>query len=229
VLKSGFWEVVKTNFMIHKKLNSVLSALLLGTILLMGPAIGRQTAYAGPRNAAQGRKGGASAHKNESKNDNGDARTSAENLPPQWVNHLQEMSPEDQERFLKNNERFRKLPPQQQAQIRQRLRYWNGLSPDEKQALRDRQRVWEQLTPEQREYAQREILPKWQKLPDERKQMVLSRMRTLSGLNETDRAAKLNDPNFMRGLTPEEQDMLKNLNSLRGGPAEAAPLAVPNQ
>ena len=68
-------------------------------------------------------------------------------LPPVWIERLQDMPPAQQERFLANNERFRSLPPQRQDQIRKRLQVWNSLTPDQRQALIERQLVWEQMTP----------------------------------------------------------------------------------
>ena len=53
-------------------------------------------------------------------------------LPPRWVERLQGMTPEEQEKFLSNNARFRSLPPEQQARIRQRLQNWNHLSPEQR-------------------------------------------------------------------------------------------------
>lgn len=145
------------------------------------------------------------------------------NIPSDWAGRLRQMSPEEQDRFLRNNERFQNLPPQQQAQIRERLRSWNGMNPNEREALRDRQRIWEQLSPQQRDYVRRDLLPKWQQMPEERRQVLLSRMRVLGSTNPADRAAKLNDPNFMRGLSPDEQDMLRNLSALRGGTGGGPP------
>ncbi len=62
-------------------------------------------------------------------------------LPPRWIDRLQAMTPTEQEKFLNNNERFRRLPPERQAQIRQRLQVWNGLSPEQRQTLVERERV----------------------------------------------------------------------------------------
>ncbi len=73
-------------------------------------------------------------------------------LPPRWVERLQEMTPGEQEKFLNNNARFRSLPPEQQTRIRQRLQTWNNLSPEQRQTLLQRERVLEQMTPEQRRY-----------------------------------------------------------------------------
>lgn len=138
-------------------------------------------------------------------------------LPPRWVERLQEMTPEEQEKFLSNNERFRSLPPEQQARIRQRLQNWNNLSPEQRQTLQQRERVLAQMTPEQRRYVRQTLLPQWQSLPPERRQVVLGKLRDLHDLSDSARAAKLNDESFMNGLAPDEREMLRGLSSLRVG------------
>lgn len=62
----------------------------------------------------------------------------ANNLPPKAIERLQDMPPNRQEQFLRNNQRFQNLPPEQQAQIRERLQAWNRLTPEQQQNLRDR-------------------------------------------------------------------------------------------
>ena len=136
-------------------------------------------------------------------------------LPPKWVENLRDMSPEEQQRFMQNNERFQSLPAQRQAQIRQNLENWNRLSPTERNALRDRARILEQMSPQQRVYLQRVLLPEWQQLPPQRRQLINGRLHTLQGMSPADRQAALGDPQFMRGLSPEEQSMVRDLNSLR--------------
>ena len=59
-----------------------------------------------------------------------------EGLPPKWVENLRDMPPEDQERFMQNNERFKSLPPQRQEQIRQNLQRWNSLTPEQQDVLK---------------------------------------------------------------------------------------------
>ena len=136
-------------------------------------------------------------------------------VPPKWVARLREMSPEEQERFLRNNARFRSLPPERQAQIRANLQRWNSLTPQQRNAIRDRERLWERLTPEQREYVRTQLLPKWQTLPPQRKEIVQERLRDLRGLSEADRQSKLTDENFLRGLDPDEREILRGLSNLR--------------
>jgi hypothetical protein len=144
-------------------------------------------------------------------------------LPPKAIERLQELPPEKQEQFLRNNERFNSLPPQQQAQIRQRLEAWNRLTPDQQQALRDRQRVWEQMTPDQRKYVQQSLFPRWQQLPPPRRQALLQRLHSLRNMSEADRQAKLNEPAFTEGLNPEDREMLGQLAHLHVGMAPDTP------
>jgi Protein of unknown function (DUF3106) len=144
-------------------------------------------------------------------------------LPPQAIERLQDMPPAQQERFLRNNQRFLSLTPQEQDQIYQRLQAWNRLTPDQKQALRDRQQVWEQMTPEQQKNVRESLFPRWQQLPADRRQAILQRLHSLRNMSEADRQAKLNDPAFVQGLNPEDHEMLKQLAHLHVGMAPDPP------
>lgn len=139
-------------------------------------------------------------------------------LPPKWVDNLQQMSPEEQERFMRNNARFQNLPPERQQQIRNRLQQWNRLTPEQRNAFEQRERVLESLTPEQRNYIRTQLLPQWRALPQERRQVLLGRLRALQGMNDQQREDLLNDPKFTQGLSPDEQNVLKGLNTLRNPP-----------
>lgn len=141
-------------------------------------------------------------------------------LPPRWLERVQEMSPEQQERFLANNERFKSLPRERQAQIRRNLQQWNSLTPQQRMELRERERVWDALSPEEKRHVREELLPKWRQLPPQRRQTMLAHLRELHGLSQEQRAAKLNDPKFLEGLSPDEQGMLRDLSNLRLGPPE---------
>jgi Protein of unknown function (DUF3106) len=142
-------------------------------------------------------------------------------IPPQWIERLQEMSPQQQERFFRNNERFRGLPAEQKAQIRQSLKAWNSLPAEQRQALLERQQVWQQLTPDQQRQVRETLLPKWQSLPAKRRQAILTKLRELRGLDDSQRAAKLNDESFLDSLNPDDRQMLRDLSSLRVGDAGA--------
>jgi Protein of unknown function (DUF3106) len=140
-------------------------------------------------------------------------------LPPKWVENLRNMSPEEQERFMRNNARFQSLPPQRQEQIRRILANWNRLTPEQRNAMRNREQILERLTPEERAEVQHDLLPRWQKLPQNRRELIQGRLRVLGGMTPEERQQKLQDPDFMRGLNPNEQDLLRKLSDLRVGPA----------
>jgi Protein of unknown function (DUF3106) len=136
-------------------------------------------------------------------------------LPPRWVGRLRQMSPQEQEKFLQNNERFRNLPPQRQAQIRQQLQRWNKLTPAQRQTLLNRAQVWNRLTPKQQNYVRDTLLPQWQNTPPARRQAILGKLRELRGLDEDQRTAKLNDGSFLGDLNSEDRQMLRDLSNLR--------------
>ena len=155
-------------------------------------------ANAGPSNVLQGRIG---------------------NLPPQWIDQIEEMDPPQQERFLSNNERFRSLPAQRQAQIRRRLRAWNGLALEQREAVLERQQIWEQLPPAKRRQVRESLLPRWQTLPAARRQAILGKLRELRELHGDQRDARLSDESFLETLSTDERQMLRELSSLGVGEA----------
>lgn len=167
----------------------------------------------------------AEAETNQARGDRGARRL--QGVPPRWMERLQDMSPAQQDRFLNNNERFQNLPPERQALIRRRLQGWNGLTPEQRLAIRERQRIWEQMAPEQQRHVRDELLPKWRQLPPDRKQAIVERLHLLHRLSEAERTAKLNDPSFLAGLSPEDREMLRELSHLSVGNAPEPPQENP--
>ncbi|MHB8410327.1 MAG: DUF3106 domain-containing protein [Candidatus Acidiferrales bacterium] len=139
-------------------------------------------------------------------------------LPPKWIEKLRNRSPEEQERFMRNNARFRNLPPQRQEQIRRNLERWNQMTPQQRDAMRNRERILERMTPQERREVVTDLAPRWKNLPQDRKQLLMGRLRVLGGMSPQERQQKLGDPQFMRGLDPNEQDLLQKLSNLRLGP-----------
>jgi len=137
------------------------------------------------------------------------------NLPPAWADRLRNMTPEQQDRFLENNKQFQSLPPERQAQIRNQLQRWNNLTPNQQQALLDRDQVWQNMTPAQQRYVRGTLLPEWQGMAPARRQVILQKLRDLRGMDDAQRAAKLNDESFNSSLDPNERQMLRDLANLR--------------
>lgn len=164
-------------------------------------------------------KGYAGHEKQEGPKGQGDGRGMA-GLPPKWVDNLRDLSPEEQDRFMRNNRRFQNLPPQRQAQIRRNLETWNRLSPGERDAIRDEQRTWERMSPEQKQYVQKVLMPKWQAMPPNRRSLIKGRLHVLQGMTTSQQKEALNSPRFMQGLSLDEQQMLREVNSLRNPPLQ---------
>ena len=120
------------------------------------------------------------------------------------------------------------VAPARQQQVLQNLDKWNRLSPEEKEAVRVRDNFLENLPPERQEYVRNVLLPKWQALPQPRRQAINRHLAMLGKMSPATQEAALSDPRFLGGLSPDEQAMLRDLNSLRN-PGPAAQPAPPTQ
>ncbi len=124
--------------------------------------------------------------------------------PPNVQERLRNMSPQDRQRLAQNEQRLRSLSPAQQ------------------QELRDRARVWQRMTPDQREHIRNDILPKWQQLPPGRQKAIQQRLGVLQNMPESARNRHLSDPNFTRGMSEEDKQMLRDLSHQHVGAPETA-------
>lgn len=139
-------------------------------------------------------------------------------LPPKWMQRLQQMPPEQQERFLVNNRRFQSLPPQQQALVRNRLRLWNSLTPQQRAAMMQREEIWQRMSPDERRQVTQVILPEWRQLPPARRQVLIQKLQQLQGMSDSDRKKQLKDPAFTQDLSPEDRNLLQQMSKLKVGP-----------
>ena len=139
-------------------------------------------------------------------------------LPADWMNRLQQMPPEDRERFLQNNQKFQSLPAEDKAKIRQHFAEWDRLSPGQKEKANQTANTLAKLTPEQRQNLRTQVLPQWRQMTPERRQEIKQRLNSLNGLIDSERNQKLNDPNFYQGLSPREHDVLKQFGDYKLNP-----------
>jgi hypothetical protein len=79
------------------------------------------------------------------------------------------------------------------------------------------------MTPEQQRNIRQSLFPRWQQMPPARRLAILQRLHSLRNLSEADRQAKLNDPAFVEGLSPEDREMLGQLAHLHVGMAPDSP------
>lgn len=172
----------------------------------------------GPRAQVRQQRQAARQQKQIQKQENKPGVRGALGLPSKWVEKLQQMSPEERERFMRNNARFQSLPPQRQEQIRRTLQRWDQMTPEQRDAMWHRLQVFNRLTPEERQEVANDIGPRWKSLPQERKSLLTGRMHVLAGMTPDERQQALQDPQFMRGLDSNEQDLLRKITNLRLGP-----------
>ena len=91
---------------------------------------------------------------------------------------------------------------------------------EQKDALINRERIFSRLSLEERQEVVQDLAPRWKALPQGRKQLLTGRMHVLAGMTAEQRQAALQDPQFMRGLDNNEQDLLRKLTDLRLGPPD---------
>jgi len=151
------------------------------------------------------------------------AETPRAGAKPPWVDRLRNIPPQERERVLENQDKFRSLPSDRQEHIRRDFQRWDRLTPLQRDELRDRERVWRQMTPEQREHIRADVLPRWEQMPSERRQAIQRRLRVLREMPESARNQHLGDPNFTRGMSREDQALLRDLSHLHVGGAPELP------
>jgi hypothetical protein len=130
-----------------------------------------------------------------------------------FFKRLREMPPEQQRRFLENNQKFLNMTRDRQELIRERLREWNAKTPQEKENIREREEIVEGLSPEQKEEA-RKMLPQWLGLPPLQRQAVMEAFRHLRDLPPGERMAYLDSQSVRERFSPHERDILEGMNKL---------------
>ena len=109
-------------------------------------------------------------------------------------------------------ERWRNMSPQERNRLAENQRKFNQLPPQRQQDMKRAAENWEKLTPEQRNHIKNDVLPKWQQLPADRQRAIQQRLGVLQNMPESARNRHLNDPNFTRGMSEEDRQMLRDLS-----------------
>ena len=122
---------------------------------------------------------------------------------------------------MQNNRLFQNLPPDRQAQIRKNLENWNSLTPAQRDAIRERAEILERMTPAAEAIsARRHCCPNGRRCHRSGGRRSTARLRVLQTMGPAAQQAALADPKFMQGLNPDEQSMLRDLNSFRNPPSQ---------
>ncbi len=141
---------------------------------------------------------------------------------PQWFRQHENMSPQDQERALRNEPGFDHLPPREQQRLYNRLQQLNAMPPDRRERTLQRMEALERLSPEQRQQV-RQVMQRVTQMPQDRRRMMHKAFGNLTQLPPEQRQAILNSPQFKSQFSYQERQMLGTLMSVQPYSPEQRP------
>jgi Protein of unknown function (DUF3106) len=128
----------------------------------------------------------------------------------QWLRQHQNMSLAEQERALRTEPGFNRLPPARQQRLLERLQQLDAMPPGRRERMLERLETWERLSPEQRQQVRAGIIEVHQ-MPFDRQMMMHRAVRDLSEFPESQRGEILNSPEFRRHYSDYERQVLATL------------------
>jgi hypothetical protein len=137
-----------------------------------------------------------------------------------WLRQHQNQPPEQQERELRSDPKFRQLPPDRQQELVQKLRDFNSKPPEQRQRILERMETFEHLPPGEQQRI-RSLYGQMRALPDDRRHEVRAAARELRGLPPDQRERVINSPQFRSRFSEQERDLVRGLSSLNLGPEDA--------
>lgn len=151
-------------------------------------------------------------------NGNGDNAAQVRPVPSQrdrehlgeWLRQHQNMSFAEQERALRTEPGFNRLPPAQQQRLLWRLQQLDAMPPAKRERTLDRLEIWERLSPEQRQQV-RTGIQQLNQMPFDRQRMMHRAVRDLSEFPPEQRGAILNSWEFRHHYSDYERQVLATL------------------
>lgn len=129
------------------------------------------------------------------------------------IERLMQMSPEQRQRFLRENPRVQRLPPPQRRRIHQLMQRMSQLSSGEQTLLLERYRLFLDLTPEKQRQARR-IYEQWRMLEPTRRRDLLREVEQLREATPEERDKRLQSKEFEDSYNSQEQRILRGLADL---------------
>jgi len=139
-------------------------------------------------------------------------------LPPQMLERLKNLPPEERDKVLENNRRFQQLPPERQEELRERLRELQELTPEQRELIEQRFAIFRNLTPRQQEKARQIYERRWRQLLPERRRALLEEFRRLRLMNQAERKQRMESDELQNQFSTEERDLLAQLIALQTAP-----------
>jgi hypothetical protein len=136
-----------------------------------------------------------------------------------WLNQHRGQPVEQQERTLRNDPNFNRLPAGEQQRLLNQLHRVNQLPEDERQRRLGRAEMLEHLSPQQRMQVN-ESFRRMSMLPPERRAAISNAFRDLRAVPPEQRPMVLNSSRYQSQFSPDERGMLSDM--LRVEPYEPA-------
>ncbi|HET9088314.1 MAG TPA: DUF3106 domain-containing protein [Acidobacteriaceae bacterium] len=173
-----------------------------------------------PQNAPANENSTGAAPPSEGKAAHADQPPSRPHLG-QWLEQHRGMSPQEQERALRNEPGFNRLPAAQQKKLLLRLQQLNAMPPQQRQRTLDRIEALERLSPQDRNKI-RNVIQEVGKLPPEKRSMMRQAFHTLIPLPQEQRESILNSPEYKSQFSDHQRQLLEVLLSMQPHPSSQA-------
>jgi hypothetical protein len=140
------------------------------------------------------------------------ARPPAGAAPPQHLGGLlnEHSNPSDQERVLRNDPSFNRLPATEQTRLLNQLHQVNQLPEAERQRRLERNETIERLSPQERMQASM-AARRWSTMPADRQAAMRRAFNDLRSVPMDQRATVLNSARYQQQFSPEERGVLSDV------------------
>ena len=130
-----------------------------------------------------------------------------------WLNAHRGVPTQDQERMLRNDPSFNRLPQGQQQRLVQQLNRVDQMPEAQRERRLARAENLERLSPQQRAQVQ-DSTRRWTALPADRQTAMKSAFQDLRNVPPDQRQTVLNSARYQNAFNPEERGILNNMLSV---------------
>jgi phage-related protein len=128
----------------------------------------------------------------------------------EWLNQRRNLPAQEQERMLRGDPNFRRLPPADQQRVVQQLHQVNQMSEEQRQRRLARAELIEHLPPQEQMRINLSAR-RWATLPAGRQAMMKRAFQDLRAVPLDQRPMVLNSARYQGVFTPEERGILSDL------------------
>lgn len=141
---------------------------------------------------------------------NGSAAQHSQPHLAEWLRLHSNMTLQQQEKALRNEPGFARLPVARQQRLMERLRQLNSMPPQQRERVLDRMEALERLSPEQRQQL-RAAMQQASQLPEKQRQAIREALHNLRQLPRDQQEATINSVRFKKEFSDGERHILETL------------------